>query len=272
MKKPDILDHVNDPRYIPGIYNYCDRWCERCSYKTRCLNYEMSHEKLEDLENESMENEKFWENMHDVFQETFELIDYVAKEQGIDLNNIEPDPEFEKKEEEIEKAAKQHELSIKSEKYYKIVDKWFKEEFDTLKQKEEFLNKNLEMGINEKAAMQAGNDIGDAIDVIKWYMFQIHVKFMRALSNKKELYDFDEEDDFPSDADGSVKVALLGIDRSIAAWKKLHDHFEEKADDILDIILLLDRLRRKAEQCFPKARAFVRPGFDTDDSPVYKGK
>jgi len=25
-----------DPRLISGIYNYCHRWCERCSFSDRC--------------------------------------------------------------------------------------------------------------------------------------------------------------------------------------------------------------------------------------------
>ena len=23
--------------HIPGIYNYCDRWCERCKFTSQCL-------------------------------------------------------------------------------------------------------------------------------------------------------------------------------------------------------------------------------------------
>ena len=26
-----------EQHFIPGIYNYCDRWCERCSMTTSCL-------------------------------------------------------------------------------------------------------------------------------------------------------------------------------------------------------------------------------------------
>jgi hypothetical protein len=26
-----------NPRHIPGVYNYCDRWCERCPLTSRCL-------------------------------------------------------------------------------------------------------------------------------------------------------------------------------------------------------------------------------------------
>jgi len=24
------------PRYLSGLYNYCDRWCERCEYTRQC--------------------------------------------------------------------------------------------------------------------------------------------------------------------------------------------------------------------------------------------
>lgn len=35
-------------------------------------------------------------------------------------------------------------------------------------------------------------------------------------------------------------------------------------DAILDLLVALDRRRRTTERTFPLARAFVRPGFDTD--------
>ena len=60
----------------------------------------------------------------------------------------------------------------------------------------------------------------------------------------------------------SAKVALIAIDRSIAAWGQIYKHFPEHTNDILDILVHLDRLRRKTETTFPNARAFVRPGFD----------
>ena len=23
--------------YLPGVYNYCDRWCGRCIFNSRCM-------------------------------------------------------------------------------------------------------------------------------------------------------------------------------------------------------------------------------------------
>ena len=69
---------------------------------------------------------------------------------------------------------------------------------------------------------------------------------------------------YPKDSDGSAKVALIGLDRSIGAWAALHSQFPDRTDDILDILLHLDRLRKRVDQVFAEARAFVRPGFDEE--------
>jgi hypothetical protein len=57
-------------------------------------------------------------------------------------------------------------------------------------------------------------------------------------------------------------VALLGIDRSIAAWGTMLQQFPEKENSILNILVLLERIRKKTETFFPDARRFKRPGFD----------
>ncbi len=104
--------------------------------------------------------------------------------------------------------------------------------------------------------------MNDSIEVISWYKPQIYVKLMRALSNDDDLFDLKQDDDYQSDADGSAKVALLGMDRSIAAWGQLQSQLHEKSDEIIDILVFLEILRRYTEKHFPKARDFIRPGFD----------
>jgi hypothetical protein len=39
MRAKDLFKLAEDPRFISGIYNYCDRWCERCPFTARCLVY-----------------------------------------------------------------------------------------------------------------------------------------------------------------------------------------------------------------------------------------
>ncbi len=103
----------------------------------------------------------------------------------------------------------------------------------------------------------------DARSVISWFQYSIAVKARRALTG---LADDDPEDrDWPADHDGSAKVALLGIERSHAAWLHLVEIDLASASEaepfIADLIWLCDEL----ERVFPGARAFVRPGFDEPD-------
>jgi hypothetical protein len=112
-------------------------------------------------------------------------------------------------------------------------------------------------------------DIEDALQVVQWYQLFIHVKLERATGSRIHEREWDEEmREFPRDSDGSAKIALIAIDRSMAAWARLRARFEnEHGDAILDLLVQLERLRRAAELEFPQARAFVRPGFDRESEP-----
>ena len=38
MNLVDLTDLTDNPDFIEGIYNYCDRWCERCPLTARWAN------------------------------------------------------------------------------------------------------------------------------------------------------------------------------------------------------------------------------------------
>ena len=126
------------------------------------------------------------------------------------------------------------------------------------------MRNEVALGIGTPEADAAS--IRDAFEVIHWYQDQIWVKLMRALDmDDIEREELDEEmREFPSDSDGSAKVALIGIDRSIGAWGTLLSHSAEAEESIVEILVHLARLREEIEQQFPDARRFVRPGFDQE--------
>ena len=93
MNKEELKKLAADSNHIAGIYNYCDRWCERCSFNSRCLNYKMSEEKFGDPETQDIDNAAFWEKLSETFQETLSLLKEMAEEQGIDLDSIDLDKE-----------------------------------------------------------------------------------------------------------------------------------------------------------------------------------
>lgn len=100
-------------------------------------------------------------------------------------------------------------------------------------------------------------------ELIGWFHTLTPAKVHRAISGLADDDDDSRED--PPDCDGSAKVALLGIERSHAAWLALIERGEisdaAAAPFIADLVWLGEAL----EQVFPRARAFVRPAFDEPD-------
>jgi hypothetical protein len=262
VKKNDILKMAQDPQYITGIYNYCDRWCERCPLTSRCLNYAITEKNFGDLSVRDLHNKAFWKRLKEMFQMTTEMLVEWAENQGIDLDDI--DVEAVSEEEHRRRLeAENHELSQAAREYSGVVDRWFEQEQSLFDRRQDDLNTIVQLGVGGASPYEEADSINDAVAVIRWYQDQIYIKFMRAITQDDVMTEIEEDDSWQSDADGSVKVALIGMDRSIGAWGALREYFPEKADDILDILVHLDRLRRKAEHLFPNARNFIRPGFDT---------
>jgi hypothetical protein len=182
------------------------------------------------------------------------MITEWAQEAGVDLTEI--DEEAVKTHRERHDAAARHTLAKAGKKYAEAVTEWFREFSETI------TVRDLPPDAEDHEQSQ---QFEDATDIIHWYQYQIAVKTMRALSSRSDEVDEMEDPDFDPlfrDSDGSAKVALVGIDRSISAWHLMQLAVPERAESIKPLILQLERLRRHAEKEFPDARAFVRPGFD----------
>jgi hypothetical protein len=263
MDKYRLDELANNPKNISGIFNYCDRWCERCTFTSRCLNYDIGEEQF-NSESRDARNEVFWERLSEMFKITFEMLEEDMKKRGLDINEF--DLEDTKKEEENRREAiKNHVDSKKSMQYADKVKEWFDNSKDFLLEKEIDINKLTKLDITTKDTEGTFIRLNDAIEVIHWYQYQIHVKIRRAISGKKEkLEEPAIHGGFPSDSDGSAKVALIGMDRSISAWGELYQQFPEKENSILELLVILEKLRKKIEASFPDARAFIRLGFDED--------
>ncbi|HLF19267.1 MAG TPA: hypothetical protein VI704_00605 [Bacteroidota bacterium] len=262
MDKKKLLKMAKNPNFISGIYNYCDRWCERCAFTRRCLVF--AQEQGYDEESRDINNKKFWDRMHDSFKLTMELLDDFAKENRIDLNDLDVEEEKERHRAR-DKKSRESPIARAAKKYSTMVKNWFDHNDRLFKEKGIELTKDFDLGIEEPEFAAA--EIIDTVEVIRWYQDQIWVKLMRALSGEERDKEFDEDlemKEFPKDSDGSAKAALVGIDRSIGAWGRLTEQFTNEADEITAILVHLTRLRANIEQRFPGARLFVRPGFDQE--------
>lgn len=266
MDKQRLDDLARDPRFIPGIYNYCDRWCERCAFTSRCMTYALSEAEFDDPESKDLNNQAFWDKLHGVFATTVEMVRHKAEEMGIDLNAADLQEAVEESE-RVRETAKGQPYSRAAMQYHHMVDGWFNENRERLEEKSDELQTLAEADIPDARAADDAVGIRDCIEVIRWYQPQIYVKLCRAASGMIHSETEDLEC-IEEDANGSAKVALLGIERSIAAWAALLTHFPDQEDPILNLLAALKRLLRQVETAFPNARAFLRPGFDTGDEPT----
>ncbi|MDR2692147.1 MAG: hypothetical protein LBB73_07660 [Dysgonamonadaceae bacterium] len=70
----------------------------------------------------------------------------------------------------------------------------------------------------------------------------IEVKFIRVLMSQKEEK---EEQQNPYDSLGNAKLLLVSIERNIGAWGYLYQQFREDEDEILDILVILQKIASK---------------------------
>jgi DNA-binding transcriptional MerR regulator len=238
-----------DKRLVPGIYNYCDRWCERCPLTSRCLNFSISEEEFSDPEAQDIRNEAFWGKLSGILVETLELLRESAKKWGIELETLGSMDDIEDiKAKDV--AAENHLLCRAARRYSELVEDWFRGR-ETL-----FLE--------TAAAAREGVSLEEILEVIRWYQYFICAKVMRAVRGKIEEEE-EKCDELASDSDGSAKIALIAIDRSIGAWAAIRQYITGGAEGVIDVIAFLDSLRQAVEKALPNARSFIRPGFDSMD-------
>lgn len=255
-------------KFISGIYNYCDRWCERCTFTTRCRNFEstgkLSSEQLD------MNNKAFWDNISSNFQKALQLLYKIAEEQGIDLDNImtkEEEAEYAAKQNSVRKAAKNHPV-VKLCNQYRGLVMPFIEKSEGMVDTARELVEHLHLGItSEEEVVHTMASLGDCFEIIQWYLFFIEAKLQRALRGKMEdevpmAIGREVDNGFAKDSDGSAKIALIATERSISAWSGLYERQPASEDVALKALSLLSQIKQKALEEFPAAMQFKRPGFD----------
>ena len=267
MTPDDFLNLLENPEFISGIYNYCDRWCERCKMTSKCSLY--ASEQIVDKEFEGTdlpEEEVFMKKLHQSFSMTFQLLERASAEHGINLNFTEEEKESSLAEHRAhQKEAQESPIAVQAKNYTNLAKKWMDASREKLLEKENQMNQALLLNLPGDDPEKEAAALTDAIEVISWYLYQIFVKVSRAYnSRREELQYINEPDDeeFPKDSDSSAKIALIGINSSIAAWTTFLQAFPDSEESLLEILSCLTKLKRMVEEEFPNAPYFIRPGFE----------
>jgi hypothetical protein len=252
----------NDPHFIQGIHNYCDRWCARCEFSHRCFNYSLMSEGDEDPQPRDINNQKFWEKLNTHFKKSKKLVEasVAGKVSKLSLDAAEA---LEKHQDREARARGMQEMKG-AMTYAGMVDEWFNNELQIPLHHIRDLEKKVREG-SVSVATAKGDlvRLNECVEVIRWYQHFIYVKLCRAFSSQVEE---EGHPDWKNDSDGSAKIALIAIERSLAAWGALRDMFPQQTDSILEVLIRLDRLLHSVEAKFPKTDKFIRPGFDEAES------
>jgi hypothetical protein len=223
--------------FIVGIFNYCDRWCETCAFTSRCRLFADMAEYEGQLDPNLKPIVDAPPLPQDIPPPPPKWLEKLIQE----ANEIASKPMTEEELSEVRpRLPREHQaIDERASAYCVRVHAWLRE-------------RNQEDGGAAK----------DPVAVIAWFASLCASKIHRALGG---LADDDGDREFPPDHEGSAKVALIGIERSRAAWRQLVSDGRVTAAAAAPCVGELEWLRDRIDALFPAARSFVRPGFDEPD-------
>ncbi len=246
----------NNPNQITHIFNFCDRWCARCAYTSRCEAFVPAGKNTDDET-----NRLFWKQLEQQLPKTIHWLNQHAEAKEVSLTAFDP-PKQKKNFDLFQRDAKSNTVLKAGRLYEDLVDDWFDEAVEQfgLQTVETDQGAAIRMPEGKKDSLDMKTD--DLFEVILRYQLQVYLKLSRCFySRGKEVETEDSEMEI-KDSVGAAKSTLVLLDRSMAAWKLVLDTLPESADSIFEILVLLQRLCYNIELEFPEAREFVRPGFD----------
>lgn len=242
--------------YIPGIYNYCDRWCEKCGFTSNCLLFTQESK----IQTHEILNNGDTTGIEEVFKRDIEKMKDAVEEEDYDEDEL---YDFEEEEEEEDSG----DFAGGGEKPHHPVEDLLDEYFvksntflEALNKKYVFINKH-----RRKILEPPISKLLDDIETVMWYHAFIGAKIDRALFDLNDV--LNEEDDeikeiHQFDMNGSAKIAILSIRKSIDALNNLHNGLPEYSAEIEEILVLIGKVLNIAEELFPDCMSFIRPGLD----------
>jgi hypothetical protein len=154
--------------YIRGIYNYCDRWCEKCAFTSRCCSFAFEKKLTEATNEKNMDKDTLWRLVKNFYSE---IVPTEGRIELADLINFESLPEFNINTEFLEDSGRNEEeenvLFKAAQSYAYETYKWIETYADEVNW--------LDLDDTKK------ENLVDAIEVVQRYAFFISAKLLRAL-------------------------------------------------------------------------------------------
>lgn len=228
-------------KFIPGIYLYCDQWCERCHLKFFCSAFAnnsmlpdangseyMPPEGLPYLEHGSCDH-----CLSERERQGYDKGSMPGSGNGLSVSRCDDEA-----------------LCHVALEYAKSVYAWFE------KNRDEIRSLGCELATLDKHEKWKFEDV---ILIFYRYGYLIYHKLIFALDNHANIKVVDGDKYL-----GAVKVALIACEKTQGALCRLLKWWDNE-DEILEFLLSLNVLKKRIIASFPKAPHFKRPGFDIDE-------
>ncbi len=258
--------HGPGGRFIDGVSDYCDRWCERCPLAGRCRlrAFELELGDLADpADTDADRRARFWRALKTVYgvdargdlrPADAATVNEVWEGDGPIATAIYEAAEADDWDGAAEIEAPEipaDPLAVEARSLAVDLLKWLREHGEA-----------AQIACDAAAVHPSGVAPADALAVVRWYGVQLGPKLQRAA--------FADAKGHARDRAGHAKVALIAAERAFGGWTVLRDVLpaalparrEALAAEIADFQRRLARLRAGIDRAFPSARTFTRPGFD----------
>lgn len=250
------------PGNIAGVHNYCDGWCERCGFANRCVIYaSLAGEPVLKADDPLLEHLK--DRFDQVRTRVARRSTFNIEEALKNIGEINAADAADYDREQTSDERRRHDPILREARAYSdLVAAWFEVESDGLRAHADALVRRAEVERVDEISLIELARILDSVEIVRHDCLLIFVKLRRAIDSLedsgREAWD---EDPVQNDQNGSVKLALTCIDRSEGGWRAI-DHWYPSSGGARALAEQLVELRTAVEGRFPRARAFLRPGFD----------
>ena len=250
-------DRTDQPRssFIDGVYRYCDRWCERCRFQTRCRLFR-DRSRYENAIARGSDDEELFKLIDDDDDDETPRRPMTAGER-LDWENFLAEvnrPPTPAQQSAFERRVKRRELLLKQDSL-------------TIAGREcDQLALGLVQSLKPVIEARADPAINAAFETIAWFSLMISAKTHRALHgwlNAREEADDVWRNASNADAHGTAKLLRLIVGETRNAWEVL---MQAGVGDgaPAKMVERLGRLDAVLAERFPRAMAFVRPGLDEE--------
>jgi len=241
---------MKENNYIPSIFNYCDRWCERCDFTSQCRTYDMGRE-LGVRPSQHFTSVELWKFLQQSFYKNKTLLQQLIDEDGTDWHFFQQKETTSLGKHKGHLFGEKNSITQSSAILHRLAKDYVNKYHTWRKANEDLLEKSHEQP----------ERISDIIEVIGWYGFFISAKVARAISGLSDEA-YLKEEPIQNDMNGSAKIAIIALERSMAAWIIFMKKFPNQKEDAIDMLSTLAPLWQGLQIEFPNYKDFIRPGLD----------